>query len=344
MVRTALAGLCSQGFPAGCSARPDEVRVGIRRTHTKSQGSVESAASARALRKKESSNVNVHLITDLYRKYASSLRQVRNEQRDRYSIRGDLHLERIASCLQIRPMLEVLGMPPEYHRLLKPQLDDVEAETTYLLLREFKPQTVVEIAPDGGWSTYWLLAALRDNGSGRLFSYDLFDHCTRTVPRELADGRWTFSQGDITRQLWQLPRRIDYLFMDCDHSAQFARWYLRELFPRLSPGTPISVHDIYPESFGESRVVREWLAERRVSHFTTAPAVVPDVYERLMEVKRELGLDECIHSSRRNPMVFFRWPHEEPGRLEFSAVGSRLDDAADRRPQTDHPPATRRAG
>lgn len=302
----------------------------------KVRGSVVPVVGAHALRKKESSIVNANLITDLYRKYAASLRQVRNEQRDRYAIRGDLHLERIASCLQIRPMLEVLGMPPEYHRQLKPQLDDLEAETTYLLLREFRPQTVVEIAPDGGWSTSWQLAALRDNGCGRLYSYDLFDHCTRTVPRELADGRWTFSQGDITRQLQQLPPRIDYLFMDCDHSAQFARWYLRELFPRLSPGTPISIHDIFPDSLGESQVVREWLAARRVPHFTTAPAVAPDVYAQLMEVKRELGLDEPIHSSRRNPMVFLRWPDEDRSRLEFSWAGSSQGHTTDRLSHASH--------
>jgi hypothetical protein len=169
-----------------------------------------------------------------------------------------------------------------------------------------------------------LLAALRDNGSGRLFSYDIFDHSTRTVPRELADGRWTFSQGDITQQLPFLPPRIDYLFLDCAHTAEFARWYLRELFPRLSPGTPVSIHDIYPESPGESRVVRNWLTEQGVAHFTAAPAVAPSVYDRLMGVKRELGLDECIHSSRRNPMVFFRRPHELPSHSESSGTRTTL--------------------
>jgi predicted O-methyltransferase YrrM len=207
-------------------------------------------------------------------------------------------------------MLEALGMPAEYHRLLKPQFDDIEAETTYLLLREFRPNTVVEVAPDGGWSTTWLLAALRDNGCGELFSYDLFDHCTRTVPRELARGRWTFAQGDFKKQLDLLPPRIDYLFLDCAHTAPFARWYLRELFPRLAPGTPIGIHDIFPASGGESRVVREWLAERAIEYLTASPAVAPGVYRRLLEVKRELGMGEPIHDSRRNPMVFFRLPPE----------------------------------
>ncbi len=254
--------------------------------------------------------LDVELVDRLYRKHASALRRVRSEQQRLYASRGNLQLERVASCLHVRSMLDMLGLPAQYHRLLKPQFDDIEAEATYLLLREFRPRTVVEIAPDGGWSTTWLLAALRDNGSGRLFSYDLFDHCTRTVPRELAKGRWTFAQGDFTKQLGLLPPRIDYLFLDCAHTAQFARWYVRELFPRLVPGTPIGIHDIFPATGGESQVVREWLSQRRVGHFTVSPAVALDVYDRLLDVKRELGMDEPIHDSRRNPMVFFRLPSE----------------------------------
>lgn len=254
--------------------------------------------------------LDVELVARLYRKHAPALRRVRSEQQRLYASRGNLQLERFASCLHVRSMLDMLGMPAQYHRLLKPQFDDIEAEATYLLLREFKPHTVVEIAPDGGWSTTWLLAALRDNGSGRLFSYDIFDHCTRTVPRELAKGRWTFARGDFTKQLGLLPPRIDYLFLDCAHTAHFARWYVRELFPRLVPGTPIGIHDIFPASGGESQVVRKWLLQRSVGYFTVSPAVAPDVYDRLLYVKRDLGIDEPIHDSRRNPMVFFRLPRE----------------------------------
>lgn len=267
---------------------------------------------------------DVELVASLYRKHAPALRRVRSEQQRLYATRGNLHLERVASCLHVRSMLDMLGLPAQYHRLLKPQFDDIEAEATYLLLREFKPQTVVEIAPDGGWSTTWLLAALRDNGSGRLFSFDLFDHSTRTVPRELADGRWTFAQGDVTQQLAQLPPRIDYLFLDCAHTAEFARWYVRELFPRLAPGTPIGIHDIFPASLGESQVVRTWLSERGVRYFTTAPAAAPDVYDQLLRVKRDLGFDEPIHDSHRNPMVFFRLPREFSG-----VVGSRQEHGSD---------------
>lgn len=213
-------------------------------------------------------------------------------------------------------------MPAGYHRSIKPQLDDLEAEATYLLVREFRPRTIVEISPDGGWSTTWLLAALRDNGSGSLFSYDLFDHCTRTVPKQLAEGRWTFTLGDVRDQLRSFPPQIDYLFLDSAHSAHFARWYIRELFPSLVAGTPVSIHDIFATSGGESRVVRTWLSEQGVHHFTTAPAAAADVYQRLMRVKQELGMAQPIHDSLRNPMVFFQAPQEAVARkASRAAVG-----------------------
>ena len=83
---------------------------------------------------------------------------------------------------------------------------------------------------------------------------------------------------------------------------------MREVFPRLAPGTPVGIHDIFPQRFGEAHVIREWLVERKVAHFTTSPAAAPEVYDRLLDLKRELGIDELIHSSRKNPMVFFRLP------------------------------------
>ena len=251
---------------------------------------------------------HVDWVAELYRKYAQPLRRVREEQRGLYAMRGNLQVERIASCLRVRETLERIGLPMQYHQQLKPQLDDIEAEISYLLVRELRPESVVEIAPDGGWSTTWLLAALRDNGHGSLRSFDRYDHCTRTVPAALAAGRWSFVRGDIRQQLHRLPRRIDYLFMDCAHTSGFARWYLRELFPRLVPGASISIHDIFPERRGESQVVRDWLEVREVPWFTASPLAAPAIHAHLEGVKRGLGLHQPIHDSHKNPMIFLRHP------------------------------------
>ena len=43
-----------------------------------------------------------------------------------------------------------------------PQLDDVEAELTYLALREHRPDAVMELGTFQGWSTTWILRALAE--------------------------------------------------------------------------------------------------------------------------------------------------------------------------------------
>ena len=59
----------------------------------------------------------------------------------------------------------------------------------------------MELGTFQGWSTTWILRALRDNGHGHLHSFDQVDAVLRTVPADLADGRWTFVPGDVAANL-----------------------------------------------------------------------------------------------------------------------------------------------
>jgi predicted O-methyltransferase YrrM len=219
--------------------------------------------------------VDLTTAIELYRKYAEDLAAVREQQRRR--------------------------LPG-----IRAQLDDIEAELTYLRLRELRPATVVEIGTFHGWSTTWLLSALRDNGSGRLLSYDVTDHVLKSVP---ADERWTFTQGDVRQA--QLPAEIDYLFLDAAHNARFARWYIAELFSQLN-GTPVSVHDVFhgrrPMPFSEGAVLVRWLTEQSIGFFTPSARHAPETFAELLAVKRELGLDQPLRPGRDNPMVFFDLP------------------------------------
>jgi predicted O-methyltransferase YrrM len=254
--------------------------------------------------------LDVAFVAGLYRRFLPDVRRVRDEQRRRYNERGDVKLERFGVYRALSAALRTLGLPAHFKRRFKPQFDDIEAEVTYLLVRAFRPASVVEIAPDRGWSTTWLLTALRDNGAGQLHSFDVFDYCTRAVPRDLADGRWTFTLGDVTQPPSRLPPAIDYLFLDAAHSAPFARWYLSELLPRLRTGTPVCIHDIFPpperlDRFGEAGVVQEWLAARRAPYFTASPSAASDAHDQIVALKQELGIAAPIHRSQANPMVFF---------------------------------------
>lgn len=191
----------------------------------------------------------------------------------------------------------------------KAQLDDLEAEITYLLLRATRPRNVVEIGCLHGWSTSWILRALRDNGSGTLHSFNRVDAATRRVPPELSADRWRFTHGDVRTRLGEFPDAIDYLFVDATHTSRFARWYVRTVLPTLAPGTPVSVHDVHhranPLPFSEGRVLLEWLGARGHSSFTTAAAKSPEVCRELERRRTNWGLAEPIHTGRDNPMVFF---------------------------------------
>ncbi|WP_431889178.1 class I SAM-dependent methyltransferase [Nocardiopsis alba] len=233
--------------------------------------------------------VDLALIGDLYRRYRDPLAKVRDAQRDLLrSNRGRL----------------------------TPQLDDVEAEITYLLLRETRPDVVMELGALHGWSTTWILSALRDNGSGFLHTFDIIDNVVSNVPDDLSLGRWSFHKGDIRENLSQVPEGIGYLFVDAAHNGRFARWYLSELFPRVAAGTPVSVHDVFHGKralpFTEGAAVLSWLRGNGTEPFTVSRAKAPAPHRALLELRRDLELDEPVHTGTDNPMIYFRMPENRP--------------------------------
>lgn len=193
---------------------------------------------------------------------------------------------------------------------LVPQLDDLEAEITYLLLRRARPAHVVEVGAFHGWSTTWILRALRDNGTGHLHSFDRVDHVRGTVPAGLAD-RWTFHHGDVRERLADVPRDAGLLFVDAAHSASFARWYLAELFPLVPAGIPVSVHDVFHTRWAlpltEGAVVVRWLRGRSTPWFTAARRRDPAAHRALLDVRRELGITGA-RGTTVNPMLWFTMP------------------------------------
>ncbi|GAA0743550.1 class I SAM-dependent methyltransferase [Dactylosporangium roseum] len=194
-------------------------------------------------------------------------------------------------------------------RGMRPKLDDIEAELTYLLVRDAKPARVVEIGTFHGWSTSWLLRAVADNATGHLDSYDIVDHVLRTIPGDLSGDRWTFHRGDVRARADLQPSTINYLFIDAAHTARFARWYTHNLLDNVRAGTPVTVHDVFHRArtrrFSEGRVVLDWLAQRNISYFTASAKAAPHVYEEILAVRRSLGLSEAVHKLSPNPMIYF---------------------------------------
>ncbi len=245
----------------------------------------QSIAQKQAGKRSPEGPPSVESLSLLYKRYADDLGRVRDAQRAFLQERG---------------------------KKMKAQLDDFEAEITYLLLRELRPESVVEIGTFYGWSTMWILSALRDNGTGHLYSFDIVDNVVRNVPEQLSGDRWTFTKGDVREHMDRLPAQTDYLFIDADHGSRFAHWYIDNLFPAVPSGTPTSVHDVFHgarvKPFSEGAVVVKWLARNGIEFFTPSHSKAPQVGGQLAAVKRELGLDTPVRESRDNPMIYFNLP------------------------------------
>ncbi len=155
--------------------------------------------------------------------------------------------------------------------------DWVEAQVLYLVIRAIRPEVIAEISPNYGYSTGFILLALNRNQSGRLLSFDLDDRFIKRARKSFAtvgidDSHQSFFPGDVRRTYEAaLPERVSLLFMDSDHSAPFAKWYLEALYPRLAPGGLMHVHDVlrygvqpHPGDEGEGKVIWDFLERTKV--------------------------------------------------------------------------------
>ena len=238
--------------------------------------------------------VSTDYVIGLYQRYKDDLKKVRKQQYWFLTWRNNALLRRLYKMRLCR-------------YTLVPMLDDLEAEITYLLIRDRNPDMVVEMSPNSGWSTTWILSALRDNRArGQLWSYDLHDTSTKFVPRMLSSGRWHLVLGDAKHTM-RKDLDFDYLFIDSDHTKQFANWYVEALLPRVKPGCLISVHDVFHGSVPseEGEVVLSWLKKRQLSYWTAARAVSAAITQLLNQERLRLGMGYAIHArSANNSMMF----------------------------------------
>ena len=119
-----------------------------------------------------------------------------------------------------------------------------EGRLLYLMARHRAPELIVEFSPKRGWSTLHMAAALEDNGRGRILSFELEPVYAALTRRTLKAANLTHRAevvvGDVReefpkvygdRDRWRRDGGLEFLFIDSDHSAPFADWYLANLFP-----------------------------------------------------------------------------------------------------------------
>jgi len=114
---------------------------------------------------------------------------------------------------------------------------DREGELLYITIREARPEVVIEISPCHGYSTNYILAALRSNGIGVVHSYELTaqvdgvpteEVIRRNLLDDLPGDALRVIVGDARAQ--ELPA-AGVLLVDSAHEDHFAAWVFEALIP-----------------------------------------------------------------------------------------------------------------
>lgn len=204
------------------------------------------------------------------------------------------------------------------HKFGTPQYDDIEAELTILFILHYKPKHIIEFSPCTGWSTSIMLDTLNKlNNNSKLYSYDIIDRCSNFIKGlKHKNVEWNFELGDVTKKFntWNL-NNIDYLFIDSDHSTDFAVNFINNLLKPLLHSCKlnkrkviVSVHDVFhgrdSEPIEEGKEVINFLLENNIEYYTVARSLIQN-YNDINNFRISIGITELIHPSKTNPSIFF---------------------------------------
>jgi len=174
---------------------------------------------------------------------------------------------------------------------------DYEVEMVYMLIREYKPQRVFEMAPNKGYSSHWILKALHTNDrTSKLYSYDIHDRSVENMSKQLKH-RWEFTLGDYEELLksGQLDMSgFDFIFIDALHTEEFSRGYCSKLLHPHKNRAIVAIHDIVADKFGggrESSEVYKYLAfANNTKHvFTVSRFAMPTLLDPVLNAVEQLN-------------------------------------------------------
>ncbi len=114
-----------------------------------------------------------------------------------------------------------------------------------ILTEAMDAKHVVEIGTSNGYSSIWILLALRSTG-GKLTTYEI-DARRAALARENfkragVDHLVTLVEGDAHEEVPKLKEKIDILFLDADKEGYID--YLNKLLPLVRPGGLIIAHNM----------------------------------------------------------------------------------------------------
>jgi predicted O-methyltransferase YrrM len=137
------------------------------------------------------------------------------------------------------------------------QYDWFSGQLLYCLIRHLQPERVIEVSTSSGYSSLFSALALKANQRGRLETFEL-------TPSSAAAAQANFDRYDVKDQvrLWvgdaretsaallnerqQQSPAVEILFLDSEHTEEFARSYLDQFLADTHPDSLFHMHDILP--------------------------------------------------------------------------------------------------
>jgi predicted O-methyltransferase YrrM len=115
----------------------------------------------------------------------------------------------------------------------------------YTCVRAMRPQTVFEFGTSHGFTAIHIAAALRDNGSGKLYTVDLHEgKCAAARDNLKSAGVDEYAQvitGEAVDVMSSFPEPVDFLYLD--GWADFYLDVVRAAEPRLRSGALVHADD-----------------------------------------------------------------------------------------------------
>lgn len=124
------------------------------------------------------------------------------------------------------------------------------------LIRLIRPKCCVELGSFRGVSSLWMAKAISDNGEGRLYCFDIFEHSQReeVIARlksaGVADVVEVYQAPSTTKAVQimrDLRQAIDFIFIDADHRDLVPSAELLSYWSLLRLGGLMVFHDINPD-------------------------------------------------------------------------------------------------
>lgn len=147
------------------------------------------------------------------------------------------------------------------------------AASTHLLVRHYKPSTVIEIG--SGMSTRVIASALMINNTENMLpnKHIVIDpYPLQTIELgQLGPISLTKSRVElIEKSFFQVLKENDILFIDSSHSVKIGsdvNYLFLEIIPRLAPGVIVHIHDIslpyeYPSAYARNENFRQFWTEQ----------------------------------------------------------------------------------